>query len=158
MDNLNESEKDFIEGILGGKEDIVTSEDDKGLIIKKTNKPKKKKTPAYKKPSSWAAAFFILPFLFTGSLFFILGRLQSLVGGKESLDWFVENGVDSNIDELLSSAGFEWFPQFVEVYQNRGLIIAGAFTVCILIVVALVIYDINKSREEEENDEEDFEK
>lgn len=158
MDNLNNSEKDFIEGILQNKDDVVTSEDDKGLIIKKAKKKKSKKTPAWKKPSSWAAAVFILPFIFTGALLFILGRVEKLVGGKESLQWFVDNGVDSNIQELLSQAGFEWFPQFVEVYQNRGIIIAAAFTVCILIVVALVIYDINKNREEEETNEENFEK
>lgn len=158
MAHIDESEREFIEMSLAGRAGVEVHETDTSLSV--VTKPKKKKKPlkaAKQRLLTYViASVFTLPFLLSGIFFVALYRVQSFLGGAETLDWLSKQEITPEIEDIVANAGFDWLPEFLAIYANRGIIIASIFTVCFLIVAALVLYDVNRSKKYDED--EDLEK
>lgn len=159
MSKLNEGERNFIEDALAGREGVEVDETEDKLTIRKKEKPKKAKRVKRDSFPFLIAGFFILPFILTGIFMIALYRVESFVGGKSALEWLSHQKLDSEFAKTAAGAGFDWMPQFLEVYANRGLIIAITFTIPFLIACALIAYDVSKRKdvEIEEDESEDNE-
>lgn len=149
MTNLNNNEKDFIELSLIGRDNVEIHETETNLEIVTKNKKKNKKKPSYKKMSYWIVAISILPFLATGVFLTALYRVESFVGGRETLDWLSKQEITPQIQETIDGIGLDWLPQFLEIYSNRGLIIATIFTIPVLTISSIVLWTVNKHRDDE---------
>lgn len=147
MSQLNEDERNFIEESLAGREGVELQETEETLTILKNEKAKKIKGVKKDRLPFLIGGFFILPFILTGIFLVSLYRVQSFVGGQSTLDWLSKQQLDSEFQKTASAAGFDWMPQFLEIYSNRGLIIAITFTVPFLIACALIAYDVNKRKD-----------
>lgn len=150
MSKLNENERNFIEDALAGREGVEVDETEDKLTIRKNKKSKKEKRDSF---PFLIAGFFILPFILTGIFMIALYRVESFVGGKSALEWLSHQKLDSEFAKNAAGAGFDWMPQFLEVYANRGLIIAITFTIPFLIACALIAYDVSKRKDVEDESE-----
>jgi hypothetical protein len=152
LSQLNENERNFIEDSLAGREGVELQETDEKLTILKKEKPKKSKRAKREKLPFLIGGFFILPFILTGIFMIALYRVESFVGGKSALEWLSHQKLDSEFAKTATAAGFDWMPQFLEVYSNRGLIIAITFTIPFLIAGALIAYDVIQRKDIEPDD------
>lgn len=160
MSQLKDDERNFIEDALAGREDVKVYETDEKITIRQQEKPKKVKKAKRDKFPFLIGGFFILPFILTGLFMIALYRVESFVGGKSALEWLSHQKLDSEFAKTAAGAGFDWMPQFLEVYANRGLIIAITFTVPFVIACALIAYDVSKRKDvviEEDGSREDEE-
>lgn len=155
MSQLNENERNFIEDSLAGREGVELQETEETLTVVKKEKPKKAKRAKREKLPFLIAGFFILPFILTGIFMIALYRVESFVGGKSALEWLSQQKLDSEFAKTAAGAGFDWMPQFLEVYSNRGLIIAITFTIPFLIAGALVAYDVSQRKDVESHEAEE---
>lgn len=147
MSQLNENERNFIEESLSGREDVELQETDEKLTVIKKEKTRKDKTARKEKLPFLIGGFFLLPFILTGIFMIALYRIESFVGGKSALDWLSKQQLDSEFQKTATAAGFDWMPQFLEIYSNRGLIIAVTFTIPFLIACGLIAYDVSKRKD-----------
>lgn len=146
MSQLNDGERNFIEESLAGRDGLEIQETDEEIIVLKKKKSKKIRAEKKDRLPFLIGGFFILPFILTGIFMIALYRIESFVGGKSTLDWLSSQEIDSEFQKTASAAGFSWMPQFLEVYANRGLIIAVTFTIPFLIACVLIAYDANKRK------------
>lgn len=149
MKNYTEEELEFIENTLQHQEDIeiVKGEDEKGKTSFKIDKlpsprPKKKKnkTPAYKNPIHWMAAFIIAPVLLSAILMFLIFRVESMLGSG-TLEWLANDPTGSQVKDAATGMGFEWLAPVITIYDNRWLIVAILFTVFFSIAILVIVYD-----------------
>lgn len=161
MAHIDESEREFIEMSLTGRAGVELHETDTSLsVIAKPKKKKKAKKSIQNRFLTYVIAFFFaLPFILSGLFFVSLYRVQMFLGGGETLEWLSKQEITPEIESIVANAGFEWLPEFLMIYSSRGIIIASIFTVCFLIVAALVLYDVNRSKKyddlEKSEDDED---
>jgi hypothetical protein len=151
---LNENERNFIEESLAGKDGVELHETDQELAIIKKAKAKKAKKSKKDKLPFLIAGFFVLPFILTGIFMLALFRLESFVGGKSALEWLSAQERTAEFQQTAAAAGFSWMPQFLDIYSNRGLIIAITFTIPFLIACVLIAFDVKKRNDEEASSEE----
>lgn len=153
MSKLNDAEKEFIELSLGGREGVELQESETSLSIVRKDSSNNKKPRSRRKLSYLITAVFALPFILTGIFMGALIRVQSFVGGRETLDWLAKQQVTPEMKDIVTEVGFDWLPAFLDVYNNRGIIVALVFTICFLAVAALILYDVNRNKTDPEDDE-----
>lgn len=146
MPEFKDDERDFIEASLSGRDGVELQETDEEIIVIKKKKVKKTKSKKKDRLPILIGVFFILPFILTGVFMISLFRIESFVGGKSALEWLSAQEIDSEFQQTASASGFSWLPQFLEIYSNRGLIIAITFTISFLIACALIAYDATKRK------------
>lgn len=154
MPEFKDDERDFIEASLSGRDGVELQETDEEIIVIKKKKVKKAKSQKKDRLPILIGLFFILPFILTGVFMISMFRIESFVGGKSALEWLSAQEVDSEFQQTASAAGFSWLPQFLEIYANRGLIIAITFTISFLIACVLIAYDTTKRKDLESSDSE----
>jgi hypothetical protein len=148
LPKLNEEEREFIELSLHGRDDVEIQTDEENLSVVRKPKVRIKRVPGYKKISHWITGLFILPFLLSGAFMLLILRIESLMGS--SLAVLSKQELTPELLNVLSEAGFSWLPQFLEIYENRGIIVAATFTIPLLAVAALSLYEVNKNRKDED--------
>lgn len=103
----------------------------------------------------WAGLIMALPLLFTGVFLYGILRLESFLG-PNGLEWLSQQELTPENRMIVEASGYGWLVEATALYQQRGVIIALAFTVAIVIVVALFAWDaLRGSKNEEEDIEEE---
>lgn len=159
MSKLNEDERDFIDIALSNRAGVEIQETEDSITVIPKEK-KKVKERGSRGLTYWIAAIFILPFILSGIFFAALLRVESFVGGKETLNWLSEQEITPELERVIAAANLDWLPLFLDIYANRGLIVAITFAIPLLIVAALIVYDVHGSKSssyENETDELDEE-
>lgn len=145
--NLSEEERAFIESTLSSRDDVEFYDTDDGDVVFDTiqHVPEKRRN-IFKSMYFWIVVVMTIPTILVGLMAVYFGRIAAMFGGTEVLDAIAEEGVSSEAQTLLDTAGLTWFPQFLEVYDMRWFIGAGVFTVFLLIAAVLLFIELYRSK------------
>lgn len=125
MRELTEKEKLFIqENFKEHAENNVTR--------KISAKNKRKKLLAFINLKTLAYCFYLAPFILCGVFMYFIIRAESMFG-KENLDLMSQQKIQPDLLQELERFGLSDLPQYLEIYHNRGLIIATIFTIFIIL-------------------------
>lgn len=80
----------------------------------------------------------VAPFLLSGFFIYTLGYFQSTLG-EGSLDYLRENLTSEQLGSLGREAGVDGLETIVDLYEHRAVVVAGIFSVFIVLIVALLL-------------------
>lgn len=160
MRELSEDEQEFVQRAISEREDAAGALPPKEYQkAKKAQRKKAGYVPQWKRLSNWAAFILLLPIGFLSVFMYGLWKTRQMMGSG-ALEWLSEQDLPPEFEQTAAESGVPWLPDFLVVYANREYIIGGVFTVAIVIVIGLLLYDVLvvKKREDaelEENEEVD---
>lgn len=145
-EHYSDNELEFIQQALDGRDDLDLDADgmDEGItpVVRQRRPPQGgAPKPAYRSLTHWMVAFFVLPFILTGTFFVFLLSAENFLGGKATLDWLAGRGFGGEVAKSASEAGYSWLPTFLTIYNYRFPIMVACFVICLTIVGILMFKD-----------------
>lgn len=148
---LREDEIDFIEEFILERDSASQKREE----IKEATEQKRKNFTKGK--LKYLIAFIMsLPVLGTLAFYAIILRMQSAVGGSENLKWIAQQKVDGEFEPILRQYNLDWLPTFIQVYNNRFIIIGLMFTAAIvlsMIIMTIAVLRTNGGGNESDSEE-----
>ena len=153
---LNEDEFDFVDSLLvsSGDSNKVGRKKNESVVLNSRNSVKAKavragstpkRVPFYKDATNWAGFFIVVPFIFAVLVLVLSVRVEAMLNSGE-LAWLLGQDMSDDALALLKSAGFDWLPGFLSVYNYRFFIIAGIFLLSFTFATLILCFSARKGR------------
>lgn len=156
---LSSDEKSFVEETLSSHRNLDLEVDEETNTVKVV-KTSQAKVPGYKNPFRWFIAIASLPVLLVGAFFVLLIRAENYLGGKQTLQYLVENNYGETgemIAQVAENAGQGWLPEFLVIYEYRMPIIVAVVVIFLAILLTYTLVDNWRYKKKQEK-ESKFEK
>lgn len=123
---------------------------DTGASVTKTKVEKIKsvrKRPIVFRPAFWGSVFILIPTVVTLAIASVISRVDSAMGSGALQTLSELSG--SELKELgFDSAGLDWVPQVVQLYESRTLILVLTWSVSLAIAATLFFFHFRSTRGE----------
>ena len=150
MRELSQEEEAFIAQTLSQRESV----DITPLGKKKAKRKNKKQKRFWSKLSFWTIFILAIPTVLSAVFIINLIRIQELLG-NDVVKLITSDQMPSDFPDKARAEGFDWLPQYVQFYNHKEAIVAGMFTVAIVIIIIMFVIDaiIKHSRLKKRNAE-----